>query len=186
MRNLVLAGVSALAVGVLASPNADAAFLLIDDTDPATITVTAGDFEGGFSIDGTELTIGLGASASITLPDGGYSISGSWLDLGLGGPRADVLFALTGTPSDVTSGIEFGTTTDGSSSTLFGSLGGFTGSAYFFTALPTLTQGAVGVAGVPFLSVEFRSEPVAAVPAPMSLALFGVALLGLAGIRRRG
>jgi hypothetical protein len=172
MKRLLL---GLIVVGLFAAP-AHAAFILIDDTDLATITITAGDFEEGFFVNGVLLTIGLGSSGSITLPDGGNTIGGSWIDLGAaGGSRVDLLFALAGSPTGVTSGVEFGAATDGLLATLVGSVGGFTGLPYFITALPTLLQnGQVAFSGMPFLSVEFRSE---AVPEPALLALFGTALV---------
>ncbi len=175
---------AAVAIGAAALP-AHAAFIAIDDSDPTTITITAGDFEGGFSVNGTLLTTGLGNSGSITLADGGYSISGSWIDLGASaGQRVDILFALAGDPTFATSGIEFGATSDGSNGTLAGSVGGYIDpSLYFFTGLPTTPQdGHTELGSVAFLSVSFTSE---AIPAPGSLALSGLALLALPLLRRR-
>lgn len=53
---------------------AHAAFVTIDDSHPDLVTITAGDFEGGFFVNGTLLSSCLGSSASITLPGEGYSI----------------------------------------------------------------------------------------------------------------
>jgi hypothetical protein len=164
---------------------ASAAYIAIDDSDPATITITAGDFEGGFSVDGNLLTTGLGNSGTITLQDGGYSISGSWIDLGqANGARVDLLFALAGNPGFATSGIEFGATSDGTFATLGGSFGGYVDpSLYFPTLLPTLLQdGQTGLSGMAFLSVSFVSE--ATVPEPGSLALLGLGGALLAWRRR--
>lgn len=172
-------------VGALAAP-AQAAFIAIDDSDPTTITITAGDFEDGFFVNGNLLTTGLANSGSITLPDGGYSISGRWIDRGAAdGQRLDILFALASDPTFSTSGVEFGATSDGATATLGGSFGGFVDpSLYFFTGLPTFAQdGHTELGGIAFLSVSFKSEAV--VPAPGSLALTGLALLGLPLLRRR-
>lgn len=176
---------TAAVVAALATP-AQGAFITIDDSDPNTITITAGDFEGGFSVDGNLLTTGLGNSNSITLPDGGYSISGSWIDLGLAaGTRVDILFALPGNPTFSTSGIEFGAVAGGVGAQLAGSFGGFVDpTLYFSTALPTLPQdGATANGSTAFLTVSFKSEA-AAVPEPGTLSLLGLALFGML-LRRR-
>ena len=168
------------------SAPAQAAFIAIDDSNPTTITITAGDFEGGFSVNGNLLTTGLGNSGSITLADGGYSISGNWIDLGQAdGTRVDLLFALPGNPTFSTSGIEFGASSDGTNATLGGSFGGYVDpSLYFSTGLPTLAQdGQTGTAGMPFLSVSFISEN--PIPEPATLALVGLALAGISGARRK-
>lgn len=184
MRQILLAGIAALGIAATMNP-AQAAFINVDDSDPNTITITAGDFEGGFSVNGSLLTSGLGNSASITLADGGYSISGTWIDLGgAHGQRVDILFAL---PTDVTfstSGIEFGATSDDGEATLGGSFGGFVGpSLYFFTGLPTVAQdGHTEIGGIAFLSVSFKSE---AVPAPATALLLASLIPGVAAIRRR-
>lgn len=171
--------------GAFTALPASAAYINIDDSNANTITITAGDFEQGFSVNGSLLTSGLGNSGSLTLADGGFTISGSWIDLGAAnGARVDLLFALLGNLGFTTSGIEFGATSDGQVGTLSGSFGGYVDpSMYFSTSLPTLVQnGQIGYAGMPFLSVSFVSE---AVPEPGSLALAGIALAGVGALRRR-
>ncbi len=187
MRKILLASVAAFSLAAGAMDPASAAFIIIDDRDPNTITITAGHFEGGFSVNGNLLTSGLG-SGSITLPDGGYSISGTWLDLGqASNQRVDILFALPSNSAFSTSGIEFGATSDGVSATLAGSLGGFVDSSlYFATALPTAIQdGHIEFGGVAFLSVSFFSENPNPVPAPTSALLLCSLLPALAALRRR-
>lgn len=176
------------AVGLLsASACANAAFISIDDSDPSTVTITAGDFEGGFFVNGSLLTMGLGTSGSITLPDEGYFIDGSWIDLGAAdGTAVSVLFALPSDPAFATSGIEFGATSDGTTATLSGSFGGYIDpSLYFPTAETThLQDGRTVLGGTAFLSVSFTSEAAVAVPLPGSLALFGCGLGALLARRR--
>jgi hypothetical protein len=173
----------ALGLAAFCAARAEAAYITIDDSDLATVTITAGDFEGGLYIDDVLLTSGLGSSGSATLPDGGYTIAGSWIDLGgAGGARVDLLFAFLADPGMVTSGIEFGVETDGLNGMLFGSFGGFTSAPYFPTFVSTFAQNGHAEAGsVPFLSVSFKSE---AVPEPATLLLVGGGVL-LALRRRR-
>ncbi len=163
---------------------ASAAFIAIDDSDRNNITITAGDFEEGFYVNGVLLTMGIGDSGSITLLDGGYSISGSWIDLGAAdGTRVDLLFALATNPGFTTSGLEFGASSDGFLATLGGSFGGYINpSLYFSTPLATLAQnGQTGYSGTGYLSVSFRSE----VPVPATALLLVIGALGAAFARRR-
>lgn len=184
LRNIFSA--ACLAASLVAP--SQAAFITIDDSDLTRITITAGDFEGGFSVNGVLLTTGLFSSGSITLLDSGNTISGSWIDLGdtAAGARVDILFALPSDPVFATSGVEFGASTDGHMATLSGTFGGFIDpSRYFGTLLTTFLQdGRTEFGGLPFLSVSFRSEA-AAVPTPGTLALVGLLLAGLPLVRRR-
>jgi hypothetical protein len=177
----------AIFVGALSAAPANAAFITVDDTDLANITLTAGDFEFDFLVDGSLLTTGLGNSNSITLADGAaHTISGSWIDLGLSGGSLDILFALPSAPTNVTSNLRFTTSTNGSVGTLTGDFGGYTGATYFSTGLATDAQnGQTIVDGVPFLSVSMASEAPAPVPEPATLTLLGVGLAGMVARRWR-
>jgi len=181
MRKALFSALALCALTLFAAP-ANAAFITWDDSDPNNITITAGDFENGFSVDGNLLTSGLGNSASITFADGGHTFVGSWIDLGFStGVHNETLFALASDPTAVTSGAEWTATTDGFLGTIAGSFGGFFGGPYFFTSNPTFLQnGQTQVNGEAFLSTSFTSE---AVPEPATL-LLGVPAVGLA-LRRR-
>jgi len=165
---------------------APAAYINIDDSDPNTVTITAGDFEGGFSVNGNQITSGLGNSGSVTLADSAYNLSGSWIDLGQAANGfLGLYFALAGDPTSVTSGIALYSSSDGTWATLNGgsSFGAFFGITYFTTGDPTLVQnGQTGYGGLPYLSVEFTSE---SVPEPASVALVGLGLAGLGFARRQ-
>jgi len=167
---------------------AHAAYISIDDSHPGEITVTAGDFEGGFFVNGSLLTSGLGDSGSVTLPDEGYFIEGSWIDDGAAdGTSVAIFFALPGDPSFATSGIEFSVTSDGRLATLTGSFGGFIDpSLYFPSPTPTFLQdGHSEAGGVAFLTASFTSEAATQVPEPGTLLLLGAIGPGLLLRRRR-
>jgi hypothetical protein len=105
----------ALTLGSVLPPQA--AFITIDYSEIDTVTITAGDFEAGFSVTGTLLTTGLGDTGSVIFADGIiYSFSGSWIDLGLS--PTDAVTQLFGVDDDAFSGVQVLGTTDG----LFGSL----------------------------------------------------------------
>lgn len=82
IKSTLGAALVAVVASIWFSAPVSAAYVAIDDSDLTQVTITAGDFEGGFSVNGSLLTTGLGNSGSIMLADGGYSISGSWIDLG--------------------------------------------------------------------------------------------------------
>ena len=181
--------VLALATTFGFSAPASAAFITIDDRNVNSVTISAGDFEGGFFVNGDLLTTGLGNSGSVTLADGGFTISGSWIDEGGADDlRVDILFAFLTDIFVVISGIEFGTTTDGQMGTLSGSFGALIDFPYFDTGLATFDHKdpTTRFGGVPFLSVAFTPEipVVVQVPEPGTLALLGVAGLA-AALRRR-
>lgn len=184
MKSKALILTAAFVLGLTAQSKA--AFISIDDSDLNNITITAGDFENGFYVNGNLLTTGLGGSGSITLADGGHGYSGSWIDLGLSSGSQNLFFADTSNPTDVTSGVVLTASSNGYYGSIVGSFGGYTGSVYF-TGSPTFAQdGGTQSGGFPYLSYSFTSESVGSVPdSAATIAMLGGAFIGLAALRRR-
>ncbi|MFN0126787.1 MAG: hypothetical protein ACKV19_08910 [Verrucomicrobiales bacterium] len=188
MKKLSL--LAALALGVTASTQA--AYIVIDDSDLNTITITAGDFENGFSVNGNPFAFGLGVSDSVTLPDGGYEFDGSWIDLGDSGAGAtsDILFSESSDPTGITSGVAAVAASDGFFGSLTGSsFGGYAGFVYFNAGGAFDQNSGTQVGGLPFLSISFTPEATGTVPdGGNSMMLLGLTTcaLGLIGrlIRR--
>jgi hypothetical protein len=178
---LFVLGFSLLMLSAIPS---QAAFISFDDSNPFTITVTAGDFENGFFVNGNLLTTGIGDSASITLPDGGNSFSGSWIDLGFSdGSQHQILFALPSDPTAVTSGATYSATTDGNNGTITGTFGGFVGTPYFGSAGTFPQDGSTQFDSEPFLTISFTSET--PTPEPSTMLLMGSLLPALFFVVRR-
>jgi hypothetical protein len=178
---LFVLGFSLLMLSAIPS---QAAFISFDDSNPFTITVTAGDFENGFFVNGNLLTTGIGDSASITLPDGGNNFSGSWIDLGFSdGSQHQILFALPSDPTAVTSGATYSATTDGNNGTITGTFGGFVGTPYFGSAGTFPQDGSTQFDSEPFLTISFTSET--PTPEPSTMLLMGSLLPALFFVVRR-
>jgi hypothetical protein len=173
-----------LAVGLTAQSKAS--YINIDDSDVNNITLTAGDFEGGFYVGATLLTIGLGNSGSITIVDGGFgqTFTGMWIDLGQT-PVApiNVYFGAGGT---VLSGFDGSSWTGGGLGQISGGFVGYSGASLFPGSNLLPQDGHTEVGGLPFLSWSFRTENPNSVPDTTStLALLSVSFIGLTALRRR-
>jgi hypothetical protein len=93
MRTVLTAGLLALTVGIVGGQPAHAAFVFINDTASVepNIVFNMNDFERGFDINGTQVQLGLGHPASVSVPETGtfeagtskIDFSASWI---VGGP----------------------------------------------------------------------------------------------------
>lgn len=178
------------------SLNASAAYIVIDDSDPNTITLTAGDFDGRFYVNQTVLTKGIGNSASQTFPDGtpvaiqfywdthGQYVYPDWVTI-VFGPVASP------TSGVITSGIDITVPTDYIPNPYYSMGGGFAGydvsNNYGPIAQPVLEQnGQTGFSSLPYLTVSFKSEVASSVPEPAAATLMGAGLaVTLAYARRK-
>jgi hypothetical protein len=180
--------------------SASAAFLTVDDSDLDEITVSwDANWEYGITVEGTGYSASTGGSVTFLDTDvesGGVSIIGSWIAPGGATPDSGVAaFGIAGAPDDVTSGMDFIITSGTSSIAVIDILAfAFTGGTYFSApAVTDYVQGATAALGTSFLSMRFISEAEVCneaddcgvpVPAPATLALFGLGLVVL-GIRRK-
>lgn len=175
----------ALLFALLAMP-ARSAYLIIDDSDVNTMTITAGNFEGGFFVDGVLLSAFF--QGTVTVQDGAHQLSGMFVDIGRSTLDPSVL--LTFGTSSVTSGVALTSTTDqsGFSGIVNGMAYGYTGTP-FLASVPLYGQGGLprsaSLAGG-LLTVQFiPEEPGVVSDAASSLGLFGLALGFLALGRKR-
>ncbi|MCX5805961.1 MAG: hypothetical protein NT010_07830 [Proteobacteria bacterium] len=185
IRNTMIIALAFFALSLVFIAPASAAYITVDDSNPFTVTITAGQFEGGFYVDGQLLTSGYD-SGSVTLLDGMHSFYGAWVTVGAPDGGAQVLFAHTGNPTRVTSGLGiYWVNNDGIYSTFNGGFAGYAGPAgYFDTQLPTVSQdGHTEYSSAPYMGITFISEN--PVPIPSGILLLAPGFLGLVALRKR-
>lgn len=95
MKKLALS-IPAIAALACAAPSANAAFIFFNDAGSSeNVIVSAGDFERGFSVNGSLITSGLGHHATVTEPES-FTYSGSWIDEGRSTPGTFAQVAFDG------------------------------------------------------------------------------------------
>jgi PEP-CTERM motif len=181
---MVMAPGAAMAANVLATDNAPLA---------SGITFAVGNFEKGFSVDGTQLGIGLGnyplATFASTSP---ISFSGSWDDNGETPTISQTYYFVNpGQPSGVVDSVSVQTSSNDGFGTITGTITSFIGMGTEGTLPPGvppanifLANGQPDTLTLPFLTATFVP---AAVPEPTSLMMAATAgIMGLGyWLRRR-
>jgi hypothetical protein len=178
----------ALAAGLLLPGSTQAAFLGIDDTVLAQISVSANDWESDLFVNGGLFQSGLANPAFGTFPgEGPITFSGTWIDNGLTSPLdRTVYFVEPSNPTLVSDIFHYTLSTDGFDGTFTGE---FTSSA-IDGGLGPLPGGVdpanVWVEGTDFnFGAPFFSGVILTVPEPSSCILLAAALSCLVA-RRRG
>jgi hypothetical protein len=168
---------------VFAAPNARAASILIDAGNiEELVTFTFGQFEGGFSINGSTPT----SAGSFTFGEGTQlNFTGQWIDLGASTPIARTVYWVEpAIPTVISEILQWSITPSGPSglATISG-FEQFDGSHDPFQFFAPFLAGQVITGAGDFCPPDI-CPPVPA-PEPATALLFGFGVLGLIGMRQR-
>jgi hypothetical protein len=187
MNRLISTCLAVTTIALIAPRPAGAAALDINDTGPASIVFSMNDFEGGFTLNGTQVQIGLNNLASVTVPEGTVAtFSGDWITGGLVPSSGTIAFTENGIPASqgVSDILTFAYTP--------GALGGHLTGTFqsdLDPGLLPLPAGATVVSGESFVfnngNITAAARSDVEVPEPATVALLGGALVGFGVIRRR-
>ena len=191
------ASIAMLCAVLLLAPNpVSAAAISIDDTSPAeVITISANDFEFGFSVNGAQIQVGLNNPGSITVPETGtVTFDGTWIAPGGDGTVVRTIYLVESPPSAtspplVSDILRYTATFTGSLGTIQGTfvsdvndnLG--TLPAGVDPADVFVEDGKPVFFDLPFLTGSIISD--VNIPEPSSLVLLGLGLVSLVGYRLR-
>ena len=188
MKLSKLYAVIALSLGLCTQ--AGAAALIFDDINPNNLVrVTANDFEGGLSVNGSPFQSGLGNPASGDFSEANaLNFQGRWIDLGQSGSGSRTIYLVeAGDPTQISDILLYSWSTDGFFGTIDGVFASDLGNN--LGLLPNgvnpgdvfVENGQPVAFSLPFLSGAISSD----VPEPATLALVSLALAGVALTRRR-
>jgi len=191
MQRMLITYLAGLVACLVVPGMLKAASFGINDTT-STIGVSAGQFEGGFSVNGTQIQApGNTATGSTTISEtggsGSFTFSGSWIDTSAGGDNGTYTVYFTEGNTNQISDILTYTASYDSNTRLTTLSGSFQSSDSSLGTVPTLTAGESvwneNNGTYSFGLTDFGGVVTsAAAPEPGTAALLGVGLLGLLGV----